>query len=305
MYSDNDWYGHKRILADYCGQPQVRPIFGAVRHGWDLEPPADLGKRRLNFAPLFVWNERVRALIASRGIPNVRCVGAPFGYLVSMLLPDGPPGSGHGTILFPAHSSDGVSVEMDTRRLITLVESESPPPHTVSIFYQDLASPNIDLYRRRGWRVVSFGARSDPLFLVRFVNEVSKHSHAVGADPQIGSAIIYSALLGLHIRVVELDYHIESSRSDVTILELTSMFSILRNAGSLLSPQLFVDGLGGDDAVEFGRQELGWSSMLNPIELRRELGWATPSTRLAARLMAGLNDLRLGRGARRGFVERT
>ena len=33
MYSDNNWYGHRFILSEYCGVKDS-PCFAIIQHGW-------------------------------------------------------------------------------------------------------------------------------------------------------------------------------------------------------------------------------------------------------------------------------
>ena len=50
MYPDNNWYSHRKILADYCRVPN-NPILGSIQHGWvsPFDYDSFLIKRNFNF----------------------------------------------------------------------------------------------------------------------------------------------------------------------------------------------------------------------------------------------------------------
>ena len=34
MYPDNNWYSHRKILAEYCGIEDLKKLLGSIQHGW-------------------------------------------------------------------------------------------------------------------------------------------------------------------------------------------------------------------------------------------------------------------------------
>ena len=288
MMPENDWYGHKLVLANYCGLDRPPPIFGSVPHGWGPDLPAS--RRRLAMAPLFVWNDRHLQQSTRNGVRNARCVGAPFTYLVRALWPTGDYPSGQGTLVFPSHSSEGRMETWDVHALVDRVEAECEPPFSVSVFYQEATARRTDAYREAGWRVVTFGARSEPGFLWALAREVARNGAVVGNVMQTG--ILYGALLGRSVRVMgpTADW-IEGKGNPWNIRSTPSVW-----------PRLHGEGLVGADARSLGQFELGWEAGVTPDALREELGWSSWPRRTGARLVAGLQDLRLGEGVRRGEV---
>ena len=59
MFIDNDWWGHKFVLAKYCGL-KIKPIFGSLQHGvYTLEEELEWNlKKKRNFKILFAIPSR-------------------------------------------------------------------------------------------------------------------------------------------------------------------------------------------------------------------------------------------------------
>lgn len=297
MYADNDWYGHKKILARYCGLNRPRPIFGSVRHGWGLHLTPSMGQRRLTKAPMYYWSRRHLNEAIGHGVPNAKAIGAPFVYLVRQLWPNGRPPHGQGTILFPSHAHEGTTYTIGEAALAENVMNSCPAPYTVSVFYQEADAPWIRHFRRLGWRVVSFGSRGDPLFLYRQAAQLAAHSHIVGNVVQ--TALLYGSLLGRHVRVIGPS----PALSAVGGLHGSEHLEYLRQhveGGPLMFPELHREGLSGDSAISLGWNELGADVLLTPDELRAELGWSSLPRSAAAGIGSYLVDRRLGPGARQG-----
>jgi len=274
-------------LADYVGLTTPRPVFGSIRHGWLPELPARVGRRRLEAAPLFVWNARDLSQLQRFGVPNVRSVGAPFLYGVENLFPLGAPHLGKGTLVFPAHSAELRQKSFDVGRITGRVERSFPGPYSVSLFYQDLTKPHAQEFRRAGWRIVSFGRRSDPRFLYRLIAELATVEHVV--IDHIQTAGWYAAAMGRTVTAIV----------DTNTVCASSAQGDWRALTVERWPEL-LDGVGGADAVELGGVELGREFMLGPDALAEALGWSSWKKQLVARAFAATADLRFGRGPRRG-----
>lgn len=302
MYADNDWYGHKQILAEYCGLKKPRPIFGAIRHGWEILPPADVGKRLLSLAPVFFWSERHLEIVRQRRVPNVHCVGAPFAYLARLTYPDGVIPDGAGTIAFPIHTGERVSYQFDVDGFIDEVERSSPSPHAVSIFYQDSGSPISRRFVERGWRTVNFGGRGNPRFLHELAMEMAGHSHVVGNEMQ--TALVYAAYLGKSVRVIGERPRVVREGTNDLISDFDSLGARLRTEARRLWPAVFEDGVHGAQALRIGRVELGHAALLEPEDLKDRLGWSSPVRQSTAHALSIVNFARTGRAARTGVVRK-
>ena len=299
MIPDNNWYGHRRILAEYCGlRGGDRPAFAGIMHGWQLALMPGQGNRRLTVAPHLVWNRRHLQQAREAGVENVHAVGGPFTYLCALLdsRVSGPPAGGTGTLVFPFHGSPLKRVFQDREGLIRGVEEREEAPFTVSIFSSDLDRPDVVRpFQEAGWRVVSFGRRDDPAFLFRLYAEILTH-RTVLAD-RVGSGIWYGAYLGRSVRVGGP----RPGQQGSAWVGLDES-AVLRERD--LYPELHCDGLSGKQAREIAAEELGADCMLPASELESLLGWRSTWRRGAAQLVATAMELKFGRAYRAGTDER-
>lgn len=297
MKPDNDWYGHKRILADYCGLRVARPIFGYLPHGWNFDIPSSIGKRRIDLAPYFVWNTRHSMQAMAQGVSNVRILGSPFVYLYEMTFGGEPP-KGKGTIVFPSHSAEMNKARINVEQLVERVMADFPPPYTVSVFYQDLENPGIEFYRQSGWRMVTFGARSNPIFLHRQIVELAAHSAVAANSPQ--TALWYGALMARDVAIIEPRPTYESiggaEGGAVVRRSLDRQFDQV----ALEYPDLMRHGLKGSAAFEVGARELGYGERLCSKELAEALGWSSWRRSVIAQMIGRINDFRVGKNVRLG-----
>jgi hypothetical protein len=104
MYVDNQWYSHRKIIADYCGTKD-RPIVGSIQHGVHIsDMKTTIGKHSLAIARHYCWNRATYEMSKENNIKNVIPIGAPFLYLDKMISKRYYP---KGTLSFPTHSNPG------------------------------------------------------------------------------------------------------------------------------------------------------------------------------------------------------
>ena len=82
MYPDNNWYSHRKILAEYCGI-QDRELLGSIQHGWINSKNYDsfLIRRKFN---LYCWNDSLSKYSIEKGFKKIIPIGAPFLYLCKL-----------------------------------------------------------------------------------------------------------------------------------------------------------------------------------------------------------------------------
>ena len=105
MFIDNDWWGHKYVLAKYCGVKK-KPIFGSMQHGVETlnqEKKWKLSRNKyLKSIKFFCYSDYFYMKCKNNNVSNVVAIGSPFLYL-DRIAPKIK--KKNGTIVFPAHNS--------------------------------------------------------------------------------------------------------------------------------------------------------------------------------------------------------
>jgi hypothetical protein len=287
MFPENDFYGHKRALADYCLLESQKSIFGQVLHGWEYH--YQFSTRKFNCVPIFLWNKRHLKTLKESSSVSGQVIGAPFTYLVRSLWPDGSYPTGKGTLIFWTHSVSKPLSLLEIQNYIISVEESQPPPYTISLFFEDWNLQNIQLFEKFGWRVISFGPRNQRNFLTRLAFEISNHRNAVSNELQ--SALLYAGLLKKNIKLIgqPADWSQESEKIQ-TIKKVTRE----------VYPEISHLGLSGVQAFELSAIELGWNENLCPNELAEVLGWNSQSKIYISKGLSKIIDIKNGKHVRKG-----
>ena len=89
MYLDNNWYGDRYILSQYC-RTKDKPAFASIQHGHmtikNYKNNLPYGKRTISATPWLVWNQKIANYSFSKGIRNIIPIGAVFLYLEKILV---------------------------------------------------------------------------------------------------------------------------------------------------------------------------------------------------------------------------
>lgn len=194
LFPGNAYYGGDRILKEYSGYD--RPLKVVIPHG-------------VNFNDHFVWSSEARIplpAIFSFGPHRTRAYekesnkvvlpsASPFLYLIE-LLKDQPKPERKGTIIFPGHSSHHLTAQMDFAGIATRLAGfeDEYQPVTVCLYWKDYLLERHEVFRQRGFKVVSAGHMYDPYFFWRFYHLCSMHRYA--AANTYSSALHYSVKAG-------------------------------------------------------------------------------------------------------------
>ena len=286
--TQNDFYGHKNVLARYTGVRGNPPILGYLQHGWKdgaafVDGPVARG------VPKLVWTAENERETRALGHWPVRAVGAPFLYLMRLRgeAPAPPAGS---LLAFPFHTEEKTRIERDDERYAEHLAARGADSVTVCLHPQDLENQAIRAsYERRGFATTSNGNnRVDPRFLDRVFDLIARHERVT--TNRVCTAIFYAAALGRGGSIGGPVPGIERGGSGPAASEAGYAERFQRTT----FPEL-IDGVGGDAARELGERELGAESLRDPSELRRILGWQQPR-RLAGRALGAAT------ATRRAFV---
>jgi hypothetical protein len=287
VFPENDFYGHKRVLSDYCLLERQKPIFGQVIHGWEYN--YHFSNRKFRYIPIFLWNSRHLKSLKEESSTSGKVIGAPFTYLVRSLWPDGLYQTGSGTLVFWTHSVSVPLSFLEIRNFIKNIEETQSPPFTVSLFFEDWTLRNRQLFEEFGWRVISFGPRSRSNFLTRLALEISEHRNVVSNEIQ--SALLYAGILRKNIRILGQppNWSSESSAIQNTKEKAREVYSNIRETG-----------LTGSQAFELCANELGWNENLCPDELKEVLGWSSQLRIGMSNAIGKIIDLKAGANIRAG-----
>lgn len=269
MHPDNHFYGHDRVLAEFCNVDPA-PILGHLQHGWGPGTGySQMPLRLLRSLPRIVWSstnaERSRAELGGA----VHAIGAPYCYLLEMLgvppLPDEP-----STLFFPAHGWERHSIAGDYQELIEQIESaEAGRAVTVCLYWNEFEQPPIRRqFEAAGFRVITHGRRNDPSFLFRFRDELRLHDRV--AANNVGTPIWYSAFGGRSVEVYgpRFDFGDAEARRAEEKREQRQWSAVVSG------------GVDGARARAIAETELGADCMLSPSDLAVVLGWnARPTKR--------------------------
>ncbi|HEX7131043.1 MAG TPA: hypothetical protein VF228_00625 [Iamia sp.] len=297
MFLTDSFYGHRTILARWCGRPDGLAMWAHLQHGWNAA--AGFGTkyvegmgntqtldRRL---PVLVWNERNRAACEEAGLTDVHVVGAPFAYL-DRILDTGPHPAGEGTIAYPLHSGHGRPGSRGEAEYTAALLEREDGPVTVCLYWREEALAEVrSVYADAGFSVVCHGGREDPYFLHRQREALLAHRRVV--TNRVSTALWYGALLGREIEVYGPQFASDHEAREAWWSEREHQWW----------PEVHAGPVAGAEAVAMGRDELGADHLREPEELAALLGWSgwrRPLTTVLGAAGTARRALRTGRNRR-------
>lgn len=280
MFIDNDWWGHKYVLAKYCAVKE-NPIFGSMQHGvYSLEQEINWNinkKRNFDFIPFFCNSNFFFQKCKNNNVKNIIPIGSVFLYLDKLIKYSKKK---KGTIVFPAHSGFTKEKKIITEKylkkkrefdhigFIKNVEKYNKPPFIVSIIKDDLNDIS-HFYNRKNWKIFSAGNRYDKLFLFNIYKLISQNTHAVFCE--LTSALYYSMYLGLKVRIAVKSYskkNIKLFSRDIFKSDQITFKSYIKKY-----PEIFFGNLSRCKAKEIAKERMGFDCLRSKAELREILGW--------------------------------
>ncbi len=299
MMPDNNWYGHRSILARFCNIKD-QPIFGTLQHGWFTAHPKILfSNRKIKLFKYFCWNSEFRRKANSIGFKNFYAIGSPFLYLCKLkgFNYDTYNNQGEGTILFPSKTTYDEKRFNTDEDLIKIAIKNYPPPYAVSLFHSDQTSDLVNLYKNYGFKILGFGKRTDSDFLDQFYDAVMKKKYVLSNEPS--TAILYSMYLGKKCHI-----NLDSSKINKLSLKPYARVKNFLNSDKLLSDyKLILKGqLSLKEQFEIAKFQLGYDDLLNQAELIKILGWSNFIKKFYSKLISKYIDIKHGNKERLGDI---
>ena len=288
MFVDNNWYGHRSILAKYCGIKD-KAIWGSIQHGVYLDYYTnDLGKHSIPFANYYCWDRRSLEHCKKNKIKNITPIGAPFIYLGQILKTEKLQTKPSGILSFPCHSNPGEPRYFKHDFFIKYVMDNYEGPYTACLFYIDASTDIKDIYIKSGWNVVCAGDRSNNNFLENIYNFINRHDHIVHAE--LGSSFFYSLFLKKKVSYVKgiKVKNIFQYFSQKSIYFIKDQLEAYEKKNNFILDEI-VDI---EKGKELGDIELGYEFKKNKDDLKKILGYNNLLKNISAPLISKIMDIK-------------
>lgn len=224
---DSNFYGHAKVLKDYCG---ITKLDYSIEHGLYY---AD------NYIPMASFTKTVRRIITySDYRKNILCskldkpvvtVG-PYIHYANLIIPEKEIDKikmdlGRTLLYFPTHQSTEEKIEYDVQedvnKLKTFARDKGFDTILVNMFYLDILNTSYaDIYEKNGLRIVTAGNRYDYNFISRLKTIISLADYTVSNN--VGTHIGYCIYMNKPHYIFREDlYKMENSR---IMLEVGEVF---------------------------------------------------------------------------------
>jgi hypothetical protein len=179
VLAENHHYGHARVISEYAGLRQLRPLPGRLQHGW-MPGPAVRPQERAEPWLKLLWSRRNLDQCKALGIERVVGFGSPFLYLPEHGADARP--AGKSLLVFPFHGWEKQPLQGNMTSYAGELErlrSEGFGPVTVCLYWMEYEDRRCRaLFEERGFRVVTMGHRNgDGAFLHRLRAAILEHAY--------------------------------------------------------------------------------------------------------------------------------
>ncbi len=283
MFVDNNWYGHRSILAKFCKIKDTN-AFASIQHGMigklRRKQEKYLGIRKFsNHIPYLCWNINIKKKLDKKKIKNVAIIGAPFLYLDQIFKKK--KFKERGTIVFPTKSTYEINRNIDYNSLVNNVEKILPGPYTVSIYHADL-NKDLSVFKKKGWKIISFGKRGSKNFLKKNYIEIKKNKNLVSTS--ISSVFFYGIYLKKNIKFI-------SSYNKTVNTEYWNQ-DATRDYYKKKYPGILNGRISNKKLYEISLEELGFYYLKTREEIMELMGWNSRIKKFIGKVFANLYDFK-------------
>jgi len=266
MYLDNNWYGDRYILSQYC-RTKDKPAFASIQHGHmtikNYKNNLPYGKRTISATPWLVWNQKIANYSFSKGIRNIIPIGAVFLYLEKILVLKKIKKKG-GTLIFPFLSHPEERIRNDYDEIVEYLKKNYKPPYVISISKYDFKRQK---KKYKNVSFVSFGFRGDKNYLKKLYIELNKNLNVICVYP--GSPLLYSLYLKKKVFLTK-SYFLQNLNNKRK-KELDETRKTVLN--DLAKYGLDINNLNKDSNKDKIKNMMGNKFLKSPSELKNILGW--------------------------------
>lgn len=296
MFQDNNWYGHRKIFLDYCNIKKNYPSFASIQHGWCVfDIRKTLGRRKFKkYIPFLCWSSGVKKILTKNNSINSHIVGSPFIYLHKMLKKKK---LGNGVLVFPSHSTPEVKVVINHKKLIKEVEKDENPPFTVCLYYTDYKPSIIKLYKKKKWKVVCCGSRSDEKFLFKLYDHILSARKVICTE--LTSPLFYSMYLNKKTRILN-QYISKNNKFYFSKVKMWKFEVSTYNFFYKNYPKLFKKGIDLKSAKKLANNELGLKYLKSKDYIKKVMGWNSYFKIFLSFLISKFIDLKNSKNLRIG-----
>lgn len=271
MHPSNTYYGHRQILSEYAEVDVSRPLPRLLQHGTTLANPLVEQRRMVPWLRGLVWGSPDLERALEFGFEGTDAIGAPFLYLRELSGTPPMPSTGS-TILYPYHATEKSAMEGSHQGLISTVLEREDNPVTACLYWVEYE--NVELrraYEEAGFRVVCHGQRTDPGFLRRQYDELSRHTRVI--TNRVCTAAFYGGALGRDIEVYG------------EVFASSGQHELARRMQAEAYPELVDGGLNSAQALGLANRILGFEHLRTPADLRDACDWSTPGSSRAKTML--------------------
>jgi hypothetical protein len=299
MYPDNSWYSHRIVLSRYCNINPDRHIFGGVLHGFvplysrlKRKYKIIVGKRKFSIAPFFFWNRRQLQQAQKKGLKNVYAIGAQFLYLCKLKKKNLEKKCG--TLVMPLKTSPDFKSIFADDKLLNFVEKRFLKPYIICVGADDykLFSKKIKK-RKKEWKVVTCGERTDPRFLFRLYKFISNTDSVIATFA--GSVVLYSMFMKKKTYVI--DYYKQNNKK--VLFHPNYYPEHLEALKDFKKFGINIKNLNDKNNYKGVLEILGYNCLKTPRELKILLGWDSIIKLFFSKLFAIIYDLIKGKDLRK------
>ncbi len=209
MFKDINWYGQLNILCKYLNTKPEIP-FASIQHGYITEKDLKQSKvRNLRFIPFLVWNKKMQTYLNLKNDRNVKIIGAPFIYITKIKKIKMKP---KGTLLMFIHSENTLKQKFISEKILQKIKKNYPSPHTISLFHNDFNKNSIKYYEKYGFKVVTFGPRTDKNHLEKLYKSLKSTNYFI--TDYVGSSFYYALFLKKKTKLIKSHYKFEVSSKE-------------------------------------------------------------------------------------------